>query len=176
MASGRRLAYAPHVAFSAIGSVMASNGTGWSDIQKWTMGILAALLTAVVSAWAVNRLGPDKPEEPPSPAKAVVSIVEFDLPTLIFEYSDQKATFTIANEGNAVARRCQLEGYGFFSFDEFSIQPKDKTTIDRDIFAYGLKRGSYKFSATVRCENASSAPVTRVASYFPSTTTTRLPG
>jgi hypothetical protein len=142
---------------------MANNGGGWSDATKWTMGIVAALITAVAGAWALRSLGPEPPpttSTTTSPPEAVISIAEFKLPFTVSGRENVSVAFTIANEGNAVARRCQMRGDVSPFGDEFSIQPNSERTITWGVRTYGL-HGRYKFSAYVQCENASSVAVTR---------------
>jgi hypothetical protein len=143
-----------------------SGDGGWSDWQKWAAGVAATVIGALLIWGATREGGWFNPTPPPPAPVARVSIVEFDAPFPLTNDENHIATFTIANEGNAVARGCIITGHTSPALgQEFSVQPGTSTTVEWGIRTFGLEvPGSYDFTAQVRCQNATSAEETRTLS------------
>lgn len=143
---------------------MADNG--WSESTKWATGIASTVVGGVLLFWLTQGGGPLTPDEKPPPErKAIVTISEFDLPFVVSGDENVVASFTISNEGDAVAQACQLQGDVSPVGDEFSIQPNGVTTIQWGVRTYALE-GDVSLTAIVQCANATSPPVTRQTFVF----------
>jgi hypothetical protein len=138
---------------------------GWSDSTKWLTGIAASIIVALVVFSATRDGGWLNPSPTttttttlaPAPA---ISISQFQVAFPAVSTENVLATFTVTNEGTAVARGCVLHGDVSPIGDEFSVEAHSSTTFTWGVRTYG-QSGSIQLSATAVCENATSATEVR---------------
>jgi hypothetical protein len=143
---------------------VADTNSGWSEGTKWVAGVAATIVGGVILFLAVGPGGwfnPDPTPTPPPPAEALISISEFDAPIVMENEEWAIASFTIANEGDAVARTCSMAGDVSPFGEEFSIQPHAVTTVEWGLHSFELQPDTYDFTVSVQCANASSVEETR---------------
>jgi hypothetical protein len=139
---------------------MESKSAGWSDSTKWLFGLIGAVVTGLLVWYLTHAGGPLNPQPKPPPKEPAITITAFRLP-IVLQTNNPEGTFTITNEGDAVARQCILRGDVSPALgDQFSVPAHDSTTINWGIFTYG-RSGNVRFSAWVQCANGKSPVATQ---------------
>ena len=126
---------------------MGEGGKGWSDAQKWIAGIAASVIVALVVFWATTEgglLNPARPTPVPRTPQPDIAISEFDLPFFVSGSENVVVEFTVANEGDAVARGCVMRGDVSPVGDEFSVGPGSFTRVAWGVRSFGLS-GNVEF-------------------------------
>jgi hypothetical protein len=146
---------------------MPEEQAGWSDAKKWFLGVVGSLIVALVGFALMREGGLLNPSPTPAPKPvpaAAVSISAFELPFPLTNKTNHMVTFTIANEGTAVARGCEMRGDVTLALGkQFSVPPNSSTVVDDwGVTTYGRKSDTV-LTAWVQCENANSKAVTRKA-------------
>jgi hypothetical protein len=138
---------------------MMAHESGWSAGAKGALGVVFAVLAAILTWLLAHDGGPLNPNRPTLPPKAVVYVSAFD--TAVYTRLGSDVHFTIMNAGDAVASRCHVRG-NTLDPAEFSIPPNSSVEISEAL--YSRKVGVQSLSYNVVCENATSASVSKAVS------------